>query len=70
MTTQTKRSQRIKYPGISEHARRLGVSRLHLWMVLQGRRESRRLMNRYRKLNENLNAHGARAQETTGESGS
>lgn len=50
MTTQTKRSQRIKYPGISEHARRLGVSRLHLWMVLQGRRESRRLMERYRRL--------------------
>jgi molybdenum-dependent DNA-binding transcriptional regulator ModE len=64
---QTKRqSGRIKYPGISEHAKQLGVSRLHLWMVLQGRRESRRLMHRYRKLAEDLNAQGAR-DETTGE---
>jgi len=50
MTQAKTKNGRVKYPGISEHARRLGVSRLHLWMVLQGRRESRRLMERYRRL--------------------
>lgn len=44
------RESRIKYPGIIEHARQLGVSRVHLWKVLSGRRESQRLMERYRAL--------------------
>lgn len=50
MNQKKKRNDRTRYPGISEHAKRLGVSRPHLWMVLQGQRQSRRLMVRYRKL--------------------
>ena len=43
-------NKRTRYPGISDHAKRLGVTRPHLWMVLQGKRKSRRLMERYRKM--------------------
>jgi hypothetical protein len=50
MNQMNKRNKRTRYPGISEHARTLGVSRPHLWMVLQGQRQSRRLMECYRKL--------------------
>lgn len=44
------RKNRTKHAGISRHARALGVSRIHLWYVLQGRRESRRLLTRYHAL--------------------
>ncbi|MEI6211502.1 MAG: hypothetical protein WCR06_07730 [bacterium] len=40
----------VQYPGIVGHARQLGVSHPHLWMVLTGKRASRRLMARYRDL--------------------
>lgn len=38
------------FPGIERHAAHLGVSRVHLWKVLTGRRESLSLMMRYRSL--------------------
>lgn len=41
------RTGRVKYPGIVRHARHLGVSYPHLWQVLTGRRQSRRLMQGY-----------------------
>ncbi len=39
-----------KHHGIVAHARALGVRREHLWMVLEGQRESRSLMARYEEL--------------------
>ena len=33
-----------RYLGITAEAARLGVSRIHLWKVLQGERESARIM--------------------------
>jgi hypothetical protein len=44
------RNKRVRYAGISKHAQELGVSRIHLWYVLEGRRESRRLKERYHAL--------------------
>jgi hypothetical protein len=41
---------RTRYPGITRHARMLGVTYPHLWQVLTGRRASRRLIARYRAL--------------------
>jgi hypothetical protein len=41
--------RRTKYPGICRAAFTLGVSREHLWRVLEGDRESRSLMRRYRE---------------------
>ena len=41
---------RVRFPGIVEHAAKLGVTRIHLWMVLTGDRESKRLLRRYREL--------------------
>jgi hypothetical protein len=40
----------IAYPTIGRDAERLGVSRPHLWMVLEGRRASESLMRRYAAL--------------------
>jgi len=40
----------IKHPGLVADARALGVSYPHLWMVLEGRRESKSLMARYKAL--------------------
>ena len=37
-------------PGISADARALGVTRQHLWMVLQGERRSPSLLMRYKAL--------------------
>ncbi len=39
-----------RFPGIVEDAKALGVNRIHLWLVLTGRRQSTRLMVRYRAL--------------------
>jgi hypothetical protein len=39
-----------RFPGIIDAARRLGVSRVHLYLVLSGRRESRSLTLRYHAL--------------------
>jgi len=36
-----------KYPGIVRTAEELGVTRVHLWLVLTGRRESQPLLARY-----------------------
>lgn len=44
-TVKSKKSRRIK--GIIQAARILGVSRSHLWRVLHGKRESRRLSRAY-----------------------
>ena len=41
-----------RFHGIVGHAERLGVSRIHLWLVLSGRRQSRSLLKRYRKIKE------------------
>lgn len=35
-----------KLYGVAEEARRLDVSRAHLWLVLNGQRHSKRLMKR------------------------
>jgi len=40
-----------RFPGIVEHARQLGVTRVHLYMVLSGARVSRSLMRRYAAIN-------------------
>ncbi len=37
-------------PGICADAQKLGVSRMHLWAVLSGRRESDGLVARYMEL--------------------
>lgn len=44
------RSLAPKYPGITEQAEALGVSRTHLYLVLSGKRPSARLMSAYLKL--------------------
>jgi len=46
----TPRSGAAKFPGITDDARKLGVSRNHLYFVLSGRRISARLMSSYQKL--------------------
>lgn len=43
-------THRTQFPGITEHARKLGCSRPHLWQVLTGRRQSARLRKRYEQL--------------------
>ena len=40
----------VKFPGITEDAKKLGVSRPHLWMVLTGTRTSGSLTRRYHAL--------------------
>ena len=41
---------KVRFPGITEDAKKLGVSRPHLWMVLTGSRESMSLTRRYQAL--------------------
>lgn len=41
---------RVKYVGIVADAKKLGVRREHLWLVLDGQRQSRSLLARYRAL--------------------
>jgi hypothetical protein len=55
MVTVTKTETKAKpgrdcYKGIVRDARKLGVSRQHLFYVLEGLRESPRLLRRYNKL--------------------
>lgn len=40
--------RRVRFPGLMTAARELGVERSHLYRVLSGQRESRRLMRQYR----------------------
>lgn len=47
MKTKTKRKRPLRFPDIGVHARQLGVSREHLYLVLTGQRESRSLAQRY-----------------------
>ena len=49
-TKKTARRRTVRFPGISQAARTLGVSRTHLWYVLTGVRESRSLTRRYEAL--------------------
>ena len=53
LMVQAKKSPRgsSKYPGICKAALDLGVSRVHLWKVLTGRRESASLMRRWEEWN-------------------
>jgi len=44
---------RAKFPGIVAAARALGVTRIHLYLVLSGKRESKSLRKRYRELKRN-----------------
>ena len=44
------RSGAAKYPGITGDARELGVTRQHLYLVLEGQRTSVTLMDRYLEL--------------------
>jgi hypothetical protein len=39
-----------RFPGLMEHARALGVNRVHLYLVLSGQRISHRLLHRYNQL--------------------
>ena len=46
--TEARRTKRrMKYRGISRDAEKLGCSRVHLWLVLTGRRKGGPLMARY-----------------------
>lgn len=38
-----KKKRQVKYPGIGAAAEELGVSRIHLWYVLEGERRSPRI---------------------------
>jgi hypothetical protein len=40
----------IRFPGITADARRLKVTRIHLYLVLSGQRTSHRLLKRYAAL--------------------
>jgi hypothetical protein len=40
--------KRVSFPGITQAARDLNVSRIHLWNVLVGRRISHRLSRRWK----------------------
>lgn len=42
--------RKVVFPRISQEARELGVSRIHLWLVLTGKRVSHRLAARYANL--------------------
>lgn len=44
------RNSLAKYPGICEAAKALGVHRIHLYLVLSGKRQSHRLKRRYQEL--------------------
>ena len=46
-STMKDESKKIRYRGIVAAARDLKVTRQHLWEVLSGRRQSKRLLNRY-----------------------
>ena len=48
--TKAKSGRVVKYSNISAEAAQLGVHRIHLWQVLEGRRHSRSLIHRYRAL--------------------
>ena len=57
MTTATKRkkasgwSRKSRfYPGITRHAKALGVTHTHLYLVLAGQRTSQRLLANYKAL--------------------
>ena len=41
---------RVRFPGITRDAKRLNVSRIHLYLVLTGQRTSHRLLRRYQAL--------------------
>ncbi len=45
-----KLKRRVMFPGIASHAEKLGVSRVHLWRVLSGQRQSGVLMAQYQQL--------------------
>jgi hypothetical protein len=50
-TKQTGKAKReVRFRGVCKSAQLLGVSRVHLYLVLAGRRTSRRLMQRYEAL--------------------
>jgi hypothetical protein len=49
-TTAHRARGETRFPGIKRHAEALGISRPHLFMVLTGKRESARLITRYREL--------------------
>lgn len=49
-TSEAEWHREIKFPGICEDAKALGVSRIHLYLVLTGQRMSHRLTSRYNAL--------------------
>jgi molybdenum-dependent DNA-binding transcriptional regulator ModE len=51
-----KHNKKTRYKGIVADAKQLGVTYQHLWQVLEGRRESRSLLDRYRALKEQQKA--------------
>lgn len=43
MKKSTKKSKKIKYPGIVAAAKEMGINRMHLYFVLRGDRRSSRI---------------------------
>lgn len=52
MRRNKKIASRVKYRGIVADAAKLGCSRIHLYLVLNGNRTSHSLMRRYNALRE------------------
>ena len=50
VTRRAPKRRAVKFPGIVTDAETLGVTRQHLYGVLVGSRQSRRLLNAYRAL--------------------
>lgn len=50
----SRKSSRVKYPGIVAVAREQSVRREHLYMVLEGQRQSPRLVRAYRNFRKAL----------------
>jgi hypothetical protein len=46
----TVKKRRVRFPGLLRYAAILGVTRNHLYLVLSGQRESRRLMRDYKTI--------------------
>lgn len=53
-----RRKRPIRFPGIVAAAQALGVSRVHLYLVLSGRRKSARLLERYEEWKDQTQPQG------------
>jgi hypothetical protein len=53
------RKRLVKYPGIMEDARKLGINRTYLWLCLEGRATSAPVLRRYAELKASQNGGAA-----------